>query len=494
LKLIAGSVLADRYRISHRLGEGGMGQVWAAVHVVTGRRVAVKRLLLANNGGDDDPGDSQARARFVLEAQAACAVEHPNVVQVLDFMEPGNEPPLLVMELLQGETLADKLIRDQTLSLADTASLLAPVVSAVGAAHSLGIIHRDLKPANIFLHEAAGQPSLVKVLDFGIAKWVSRRPLGAGLRTQTGSTLGTPCYMAPEQAIGDRLIDHRVDAWSLGVILYECLTGARPLEGENPAQMVVRLLNTGIVPIEHVLPTLPADVCRLIGKMLARDPKKRPSDLREVLAVLQRYTPASSPTFAAPAVESTSTDFTSEPRTSLPAVWVPKTLSDEEAEPLESELRVAPVKPSRSARVRWAVASLLVTAAFVITSQRFFATSVASPQSASSSQLKLAVRDNSPAMPTKLPLLAPIPVAQDRSPSMSPIAAQQIEATMPQTRIKAAPAPQRVAALQRPAALAVSPLSSSASASASPAGAAVGATCERSRDCESRLCVAFVCE
>jgi serine/threonine-protein kinase len=280
-----------------------MGQVWSAVHVVTGRRVAVKRLLLVGDDEDDDEhADSQARARFILEAQTACAVEHPNVVQVLDFVEPGNEPPLLVMELLQGETLSAKLEREPVLSLEDTVGVLLPVVSAVGTAHSLGIIHRDLKPANIFLQQREGQEQVVKVLDFGIAKWVAQQPAGTGLRTQTGSTLGTPCYMAPEQAIGERSVDHTVDVWSLGIILYECLAGARPVEGENAVQMVMRLLNTGIMPIERVVPTLPEAIAKLIGRMLSRDAAGRPSDLREVFDVLRRHGHVSAPRFAGPSL------------------------------------------------------------------------------------------------------------------------------------------------------------------------------------------------
>jgi len=278
-----------------------MGQVWSAVHVVTGRRVAVKRLLLVGDDDDDDEhADSQARARFILEAQTASAVEHPNVVQVLDFVEPGDEPPLLVMELLQGETLSAKLEREPVLSLEDTVGVLLPVVSAVGTAHSLGIIHRDLKPANIFLQQREGQEQVVKVLDFGIAKWVAQQPAGTGLRTQTGSTLGTPCYMAPEQAIGERSIDHTVDVWSLGIILYECLAGARPVEGENAVQMVMRLLNTGIMPIERVVPSLPGEMAQLIGRMLSRDARGRPTDLREVYDVLRKYGRVSAPTFAGP--------------------------------------------------------------------------------------------------------------------------------------------------------------------------------------------------
>jgi serine/threonine protein kinase len=204
------------------------------------------------------------------------------------------------MELLQGETLSAKLEREQVLSLEDTVGVLLPVVSAVGTAHSLGIIHRDLKPANIFLQRREGQEQVVKVLDFGIAKWVAQQPAGTGLRTQTGSTLGTPCYMAPEQAIGERSVDHTVDVWSLGIILYECLAGARPVDGENAVQMVMRLLNTGIMPIERVVPTLPEEVAKLIGRMLSRDSAGRPTDLREVFDVLRRYGHVSAPTFAGP--------------------------------------------------------------------------------------------------------------------------------------------------------------------------------------------------
>lgn len=287
-----------------------MGQVWSAVHVVTGRRVAIKRLLLAGDDNEEDYGQSEARARFILEAQAACAVEHPNVVEILDFVEPGDEPPLLVMELLQGETLAAKLDRERTLSLDETVNVLLPVVSAVGTAHSRGIIHRDLKPANIFLQQRSGQDRVVKVLDFGIAKWVAERPEGAGLRTQTGSTLGTPCYMSPEQAIGERLINHTADIWSLGIIFYECLAGARPVEGENAAQLVARLLSTGIMPIERVVPTLPRDVAQLIGQMLSRDATRRPTDLRPVFDVLRAHSTRSAPAFSEPSL---AVDTTSEP-------------------------------------------------------------------------------------------------------------------------------------------------------------------------------------
>lgn len=273
-----------------------MGEVWSAVHNATRRQVAIKRLFLPSNARRQD----QARARFTLEAQAACAVEHPNVVEILDFVDVPGEPPMIVMELLQGETLATRLGRVNSLALEEAATIISQVVSAVGTAHALGIVHRDLKPSNIFLNELGDPGARVKILDFGIAKWLGQS--SSQFRTQTGATPGTPAYMAPEQAIAQYPIDQRVDIWSLGVIVYECLTGVRPVEGENVAQVLMRLMSTGIMPIEHLLPTLPRDICELVGRMLRRKPESRTSDLREVALALSNYSTASAPSFGGPCV------------------------------------------------------------------------------------------------------------------------------------------------------------------------------------------------
>jgi len=298
VRLTSGTVLAERYRLTALLGQGGMGEVWAARHVLTGKAVAVKRLVCPA----DERRLGEARARFALEARSACAIEHPNVVEVFDFIQDDERAPFIVMELLRGETLAARLARGPFGSAREAAALLLPVVSAVGSAHARGIVHRDLKPSNIFMDARPGDGGrlLVKVLDFGIAKWLSGAPEDGGLRTRTGSTLGTPSYMAPEQAIGDRNADHRVDIWSLGVILYEALSGVRPLEGDNAAQLVMRLLSTGIMPIEHLVPELPPELSALIGRMLARDVARRPADLREVHELLATLSGETSLPFGAP--------------------------------------------------------------------------------------------------------------------------------------------------------------------------------------------------
>ncbi len=274
-----------------------MGEVWAARHVLTGKAVAVKQLIC----GAHERHFGEARARFAREAKSACAVDHPNVVEVFDFVEDADRSPIMLMELLQGETLAARLARGP-LPLRELSRTILPVVSAVGTAHARGIVHRDLKPSNIFLDvRPQDGTERVKVLDFGIAKWLDSDAEDQGLRTRTGSTLGTPSYMAPEQATGDRTADHRADIWSLGVILYEAASGVRPLEGENAAQLVMRLLSSGIMPIEQLVPELPSELSSLIGRMLARDVARRPADLREVYDLLRRFAGEDSVPFGPPA-------------------------------------------------------------------------------------------------------------------------------------------------------------------------------------------------
>src|SRR5215472_13672102 len=159
-----------------------MGEVWAAIDIHTGQAVALKRLLHTR---EDAERDGLARARFLREARMACAVEHPNVVEVFEFLQPPGETPILVMELLEGRTLAARLVDEHALSLEEAANLLVPVVSAVGTAHARGIVHRDLKPANIFLAAGREPKPVVKVLDFGIGKWLSPGSSDGSLRTQT---------------------------------------------------------------------------------------------------------------------------------------------------------------------------------------------------------------------------------------------------------------------------------------------------------------------
>ena len=382
--LTEGSLIAGRYRLEHPLGEGGMGTVWAATHTVTRRSVAMKFLK------DSMRHRKDLRERFLREAAAASALKHPNVVEIIDVFDFAEGCPVMVMELLAGETLGAKLLRDERLSMEETAAVMLPVVSAVGAAHALGIVHRDLKPDNLFLLEGSAEPR-VKVLDFGIAKLSAERYLQEGpspLLTESGSMLGTPCYMAPEQASGDNPVDHRADIWSLGVILYECLSGVRPIEGENLPQVVARLMSAGIMPLERIAPELPAEVASLVKNMLSREVGRRPASLIEVSRTLGHFTNVRAPEFATPSGHQAPAQT---PKTMESARPKARVVSSRDAEPLgptmlssppvNSSLHFGPppVAPAQS-RTRYiigAVAVVLIALAWFATNKQPTATAAA---------------------------------------------------------------------------------------------------------------------
>jgi serine/threonine protein kinase len=273
-----------------------MGSVWAATHTVTLRKVALKFVSAPAHLKEE------LRKRFLREARAASAIQHPNVVQVHDFFELDSDTPVMVMDLLDGETLAQLFARERKLSLGQMATILLQVVAAVGTAHGKGIVHRDLKPDNVFLAKQAGQ-TVVKVLDFGIAKLSSDNPLitEGGVITNSRTMLGTPCYMAPEQSLGEPDVDHRADIWALGAIMYEALTGTRAVDGANIREVLKRLLTESITPIQTLLPDLPSEVAELIDQMLAYERVERPDDLRAVHEVLYDYAAETVRTFAPPA-------------------------------------------------------------------------------------------------------------------------------------------------------------------------------------------------
>jgi serine/threonine protein kinase len=284
-------LVGGRYRLDRRLGEGGMGVVWAATHVASGRTVALKMLKPHARARPD------LQRRLLREARTAGSVKHPNVVKIHDVFDSGDDGPVIVMDLLEGETLRAKLAREERLSVDETASILLPVVSAVAAAHAEGIVHRDLKPDNIFLQSNASGAARMQVLDFGIAKLLLVTPEMAdssGL-THTGAMLGTPWYMAPEQGFGERDVDARADVWALGVILYESLSGGRPVEGDNLGQVLKRLTSQGITPLSGVAPHVPDDLAKVIDRMLAIERDERLSDLSTLQAVLERYATSHDP-------------------------------------------------------------------------------------------------------------------------------------------------------------------------------------------------------
>ncbi|HTJ44543.1 MAG TPA: serine/threonine-protein kinase [Kofleriaceae bacterium] len=265
-----GTTLGD-WRIESRIGQGGMGAVYSAVHVVIGKRAAIKvvRAELCRS--------PLTAERFVQEARVVNQIGHPNIVDIFHIGRLDDGRPYLVMELLRGKTLADRMAEGR-MSPREAIDVLLGVSAAVGAAHAHGVVHRDLKPDNIFLSESG-----VKVVDWGIAKLVDVLPVAVNLTT-TGVMLGTPQYVSPEQARGKKL-DAKSDIYSLGAIAYEMFLEGPPFIADNVADVVSMHLREEPAPPSDVWPDIPKSLERLLLAMLEKDPEKRPA-LDEVTTTL----------------------------------------------------------------------------------------------------------------------------------------------------------------------------------------------------------------
>ncbi len=263
---LIGTTLRGTYRIISVLDQGGMGLVFEAEHTRLRRRVAVK--VLAQHLIKDE----HALARFNREAEIITQLEHPHIVQVLDFDTTEQGEPYIVMELLKGESLSARLERDGCLTIADSARIVQQVASGLFTAHQADIVHRDLKPANIFLTELVGQGLRVKLLDFGISK-----RMGVG-RSLTGEfdVLGTPDYMAPEQALGKAAsVDHRGDQYALAVIAFEMLCGQTPFSGTDVMDVLQKVVSAEAPPVERFAPHVPSIVSSVLLRGLAKEPAAR---------------------------------------------------------------------------------------------------------------------------------------------------------------------------------------------------------------------------
>jgi serine/threonine-protein kinase len=259
-----------------------MGAVWEGTHATLGTRVAVKFI-------DPEYADSpDARNRFENEARAAASLRSKHVVEMYDHGLSEDGSPFIVMEYLDGEPLDQRLDREGRLSPAETARILLQACRAVARAHAAGIVHRDLKPENLFLvWDDEEQSDFVKVLDFGIAKFTDRS-VNVSSATRTGSVLGTPFYMSPEQARGLRSVDHRTDVWSLGVIAYRCIVGSLPFDGEAIGDLLVRLCTEPIPVPSQMVPDVPAGFDGFIQRALSRDLTQRFQTVQEFADSLAR--------------------------------------------------------------------------------------------------------------------------------------------------------------------------------------------------------------
>jgi eukaryotic-like serine/threonine-protein kinase len=323
-----GDVIAGKYRVDRVLGKGGMGVVVLATHLELRKRRAIK-LMLA-----DASAAPKAVERFLREARAACLLENEHIAHVFDVGRLTSGAPFIVMEYLEGNDLADELSRRGKIPLEEVAESALQACIALAEAHGRGLVHRDLKPSNLYSARQSDGSRRIKVLDFGISKWLDK---GEGGATTTDAVIGSPLYMSPEQIHTPRAIDGRADIWSLGVILYELVTGRRPFQGESLMSALAQIATYAPRPPSHHVPGLPAAFDAVVLRCLEKKPENRYRDVGELAWDLLP--------FASPAARSLAERV--ERVLSISASMPPAPPSREEsAEPSTCEMAVASTMPS----------------------------------------------------------------------------------------------------------------------------------------------------
>ena len=292
-----GRLVASKYRIARLIAAGSMGEVYEAVHIGIGKRVALKAMPY------ELTSSAELTARFRREVRAAGMLESDYIVQVFDAGRDGELGLYLVTEFLVGEDLETRLARERRLDAPTAAAIGYQVARGLAKAHAAGVIHRDLKPGNIFLAERDGGARVAKILDFGVSKRKTPDDVVVDgdeeYATAVGVTLGTPDYMSPEQAQGLRDLDGRADVWSLAATLYEALSGHTPYDGDSPFEVMVRIVSEDPRPLAVVAPRVPSALCEVVNAGLSRDRDERTPDaatFADALAVAvpeARWSPSS---------------------------------------------------------------------------------------------------------------------------------------------------------------------------------------------------------
>ncbi|MBX7197542.1 MAG: protein kinase [Sandaracinaceae bacterium] len=347
---LIGRVLHGKYRLDAEVGSGGMGVVMRGVHLVTGRAIAVKILRTSSAGGEHG-SDPEIARRFLREARIAAVLDHPNVVGVLDCGETDDGLAYQVLDLLEGESLRDRLARGH-LTVERTLAIMLPILHALEDAHARDIVHRDLKPANIFLAKNKHGRIVPTLLDFGIAKvrGAAREQVsnGAGLTptTQAGMLIGTPAYMSPEQARSEP-VTKLSDLFSVATVLFECITGKVPFEGFNPSVVMARVVLEEAPRAKG--PDVPEGIADAIAHAHRRAPEERPVSASALAAELRAAARAAGiplPT------EGTSDCVDDDPDTTATLIHVPKTAPNRgRSSDASSSEPAAPVTPPAAARV-----------------------------------------------------------------------------------------------------------------------------------------------
>jgi len=375
---LIGNTIAGRYTLRALLGHGGMGAVYEAEHLGLGKRVAVKFV---------DPEfatDEQVVARFAREARAMSAIESAHIVTVFDAGKEDGRP-YLVMELLRGEDLGERLRRVGRVPIPEAMHIVAQVLKGLARAHAAGIVHRDLKPDNVFLVKHDTDPLFAKIVDFGISKIDRPRANTSPLAlTGRGTVLGTPFYMSPEQAQASSEVDGRTDLYSAGAILFECLTGRPPHTGESYEQVILSICMTDAPVLSTIEPSIPRPVCDFVARALARDRTQRFTSAERMLAALHEVAPA----------ERTRVPLATPSTQTMPSPGLSATMLDGSVQ-RDSDPSVPVMKAPVAAATRLGVGSLDAAAVFGDTEP----TPRVSPMQAQSREPSPILGDVAPALP-----------------------------------------------------------------------------------------------
>jgi serine/threonine protein kinase len=366
MELAAGTLVTENVRLIAPLGEGGMGSVWSADHLALRTRVAVK--FIAQELLEDDPDMVK---RFRREAGAAARIKSPHVVQTLDHGVMNDGTPYIVMELLEGESLAQRLERVGTLPLETIAEIIAQVARGLGKAHAAGIVHRDIKPDNVFLVGSDEDELFIKLLDFGVAKHTGVQ--SHSVVTGTGAMIGTPGYMSPEQVLTGKHVDHRSDLWSLAVVVYHAMIGDIPFQGETFGALCVSITRGQHLPPSRARAGIPPSLDAWMARGLALEPKDRFQSAKELAVTLREAVRGNSNDDEKATLQRPSPLYrTSQGTVALGTVVIPTpptteaptlALPPDKVEPeVETRRRERAARPSR---VRWLVAGVVAILGFL---------------------------------------------------------------------------------------------------------------------------------
>ncbi|MDB4972179.1 MAG: serine/threonine protein kinase, partial [Myxococcaceae bacterium] len=399
---LIGQTLEGRYRILRKIGEGGMGIVYEAVHVVIEKSVALKVLR------EDFSHREDVVERFRLEAKSASRIGHEHIIDISDFGVTEGGSHFFVMELLHGRDLSEELELRGPLPARRASVIALQCARALEAAHAKGIVHRDMKPENVFLVQRDTHEDFVKIVDFGIAKMsdvATVSPLPGRKTTGSGMIFGTPEYMSPEHAAG-KALDHRVDIYALGIILYELLTGLPPFMGDTFMGILTLHMFEHAPPLRESYPSCnaPAELEELIMRMLAKDPDQRPQSMGELASELTQLLAYLGPSASPSRPPGTLTHVDQPPLRLLPGQSYPGATGA----PFMLERRKA-VQPPRRSTVWWwtgALAVLLLGGAFAAVLVRLDVLS-----NVGAARARLAVQPPSPPVVAVAPVPLPTPAA-----------------------------------------------------------------------------------